>query len=131
MDNEYAVVIPKFITCILNDESPPVHSDGLQERDFTFVDNVVKANVKAANSTGAAGEVINIACGRANTVLSIVDKVNKILGKNVKPLFGPERAGDVRKTLADVTKLKEKLGIDEFIGFDEGLERTVDWFKMK
>lgn len=129
LDNEYAVVIPKFITCILNDESPPVHSDGLQERDFTFVDNICEANIKAASATGVSGEVFNVACGSANTLLDIVDSVNKILKKDIKPVFEPKRAGDVRKTLADITKLRTKLGIKKFVDFDEGLKRTVEWFK--
>ncbi|NQU94938.1 MAG: SDR family oxidoreductase [Candidatus Omnitrophica bacterium] len=131
LDNQYAVVIPKFITCILKNESPPIHGDGLQERDFTYVDNVVEANIKAATVSGVSGQVFNIACGSANTVLSIVEKVNKILGKDIKPKLGPSRAGDVRKTLADVTKLKDKLGITSFIQFDEGLKRAVEWFKNK
>ena len=129
LDNQYAVVIPKFITSILNNESPPIHGDGLQTRDFTFIDNVVEANIKAATAKGISGEVINVACGSANTVLGIVKKVNKILGKNIKPAFNPEREGDVRKTLADVTKLKTKLGIKNFVDFEKGLEQTVEWFK--
>lgn len=129
LDNQYAVVIPKFITCILNNENPPVHSDGLQERDFTYVENVVKANIKAATASGVSGQVLNVACGTANTVVSIVDKVNNILGKKIKPLFKPVRAGDVRKTLADITKLRTKLEIENFIQFEDGLKRTIEWFK--
>jgi len=128
LDNQYAVVIPKFITCILNNEPPPVHGNGLQERDFTFVDNVVDANIKAARAKGVSGEIINVACGRANRVLDIIKQVNMILGKNIKPVFKPKRPGDVRKTFADVTKLRRKLGIKSFIGFEEGVKRTVEWF---
>ena len=129
LENQYAVVIPKFITCLLNDESPPIHGDGLQERDFSFIENVVEANIKAATTDGVSGNVLNVACGTSNTVLSIVDKVNKILGKDIKPVFGPKRSGDVRKTLADITKLKTQLGIKSFIQFEEGLGKTVEWFK--
>jgi len=129
LENQYAVVIPKFITCLLKDESPPIHGDGLQERDFSFIENVVEANIKAATTDGISGNVFNIACGTSSTVLSIVDKVNKILEKNIKPVFGPKRDGDVRKTLADITKLKKQLGIKSFIQFEEGLEKTVEWFK--
>ena len=129
LDNQYAVVIPKFITCILNNESPPIHGDGLQERDFTFVANVIEANIKAAAAKNISGEIFNVACGSATSVLSIVDAVNAILGKSIKPAFEPKRQGDVRKTLADVTKLKTKLGIKNFIRFEEGLKRTVEWFK--
>ncbi len=131
LDNQYAVVIPKFIICILNDENPPVHGDGLQERDFTFIDNVIEANIKAATTRSISGEIFNVACGESHTVLSIVDAVNRILEKDIKPIFKPRRAGDVRKTLADVTKLKTKLEIKDFIQFEEGLKRTVEWFSRK
>jgi len=131
LDNQYAVVIPKFITCILKDESPPIHGDGLQERDFTFIDNVIEVNIKAATVPGISGEIFNVACGVSTSVLGIVDTINRVLGKNVKPLFMPKRAGDVRKTLADVTKLKEKLGIKTFVQFEEGLRRTIEYFKTK
>lgn len=131
LDNQYAVVIPKFITCILEGKNPPVHSDGLQKRDFTFIDNVVEANVTAATARGVSGEVINVACGRANTLLDIVERVNSILGKNIKPMYEPERAGDVRKTLADTKKLKKLLGPKKLIDFHEGLKRTVKWFEKQ
>jgi nucleoside-diphosphate-sugar epimerase len=131
LDNQYAVVIPKFIVSILNDENPPVHGDGLQERDFTFIDNVIEANIKAATVKGISGEIFNVACGSSNTVLSIVYKINKILGKSIRPTLEPSRIGDVRKTLADIAKLKTKLGIKEFIGFEEGLKRTIDWFSAQ
>jgi len=129
LDNQYAVVIPKFITCILNNESPPIYGDGLQERDFTFVANVIEANIRAAVTKDISGEIFNVACGSATSVLSIVDAVNAILGKNIKPVFKPKRQGDVRKTLADVTKLKRKLGIKTFIEFEKGLKRVLEWFK--
>jgi len=128
LDNQYAVVIPKFIVNIIKGVSPPVHWDGLQERDFTFIDTVVEANIKAASVKGISGSVINVACGGANSVLSIAHKVNGILGKNIKPVFQPKRTGDVKKTLADVTKLKTQLKIGKFIDFEEGLRRTVEWF---
>jgi len=121
LDNQYAVVIPKFIVSILNDEPPPIHGDGLQERDFTFVDNVVEANIKAATAKNVSGEVFNVACGNANSVLDIVHKINKALCKNIKPVFEPKRAGDVRKTLADIAKLRTKLKINKFIQFEDGL----------
>lgn len=129
LDNEYAVVIPKFITCILNNEPPPVHGDGKQERDFSFIENVVQANIKAAAAKGVSGEIVNVACGESNSVLDIAKVANKILGKNIKPIFQPKRTGDVRKTLADITKLKTKLGVKKLVHFEEGLEKTVEYFK--
>ena len=131
LDNQYAVVIPKFITCILNNENPPVYGDGLQERDFTYIDNVIEANIRAASTADISGEIFNVACGKSYSVLSIVDVVNRILGKDIKPIFKPRRPGDVRKTSADIAKLKTKLGIKNFIQFKEGLEQTVKWFKKE
>lgn len=131
LESEYAVVIPKFISCILNDESPPAHGDGLQSRDFTYIDNVVKATIQAALDSSLNGEVLNIACGKAYTVLDIVKYVNQILGKSIQPIFTPPRAGDVRHTLADISSMKEKLGIYPEVDFFEGLRRTVEYFKIK
>ena len=129
LENQYAVVIPRIIISILNDESPPVHWDGRQERDFTYIDNVVEANIRAARAKGVSGEVINVACGKCVSILNLVNEVNRILVKDVRPAREPKRAGDVRKTLASIVKLKKKLGIKSFIHFREGLELTVRWFK--
>ncbi|MFH1854353.1 MAG: SDR family oxidoreductase [Candidatus Omnitrophota bacterium] len=131
LENEYAVVIPKFITCMLKDEAPPVHGDGLQTRDFTYVENVVQANIKAATAPGIKCEVFNIACGHSYTVLDIVKYVNKILGKDIKPKLGPARPGDVKHTLADITKAKKLLKFKPGIGFEEGLKKTVEYFSRK
>ena len=131
LDNQYAVVIPKFITCILKNDPPPVHGDGLQERDFTYIGNVVDANIKAAEAKGVSGDVFNVACGSANSLLNIIDIVNKILGKDVKPRFEPKREGDVRKTLADITELKTKLGINSFVQFEDGIKSTIEWFRKQ
>jgi len=125
LENEYAVVIPKFINCMLKGEQPPVHGDGRQTRDFTYIDNVVQANLKAATAKKASGEVFNIACGKAYSVLDIISAVNKILKKSIKPKFTPPRPGDVKDTLADISKAKRILGFDPKIGFEEGMGRTV------
>jgi len=131
LDDEYAVVIPKFIDCVLNDKNPPIFGDGKQSRDFTFVENVVNANLAAATVKDAAGHVFNVANGCDTTVLGIVDGVNKILGKNIEPQLLPLRKGDVYKTLADVSKLENILGLKDRIGFEEGLEKTVKYFQSK
>jgi len=131
LENEYAVVIPKFITCMLKDESPPIHGDGAQTRDFTYVSNVVEANIKAATTANIKCEVFNIACGRSYSVLDIVKYVNKILNKNIKPKFTPQRPGDVKDTLADISKAKKLLGFEPEVGFLEGLKRTVEYFQNK
>jgi nucleoside-diphosphate-sugar epimerase len=131
LENEYAVVIPKFITCILRNEPPPIHGDGKQTRDFTYVENVVQANIKSAITSGIKCEVFNIACGKAYTVLDIVKYVNKVLGKDIKPAFGPIRAGDAKHTLADISKAKKLIGFKPEIGFEEGLKRTIEYFKLQ
>lgn len=129
LDDEYAVVIPKFITCILKDQPPPVHGSGKQSRDFTYIDNVVAANVLAATTPNIKCEVFNVANGRDNSVLDIVVQVNRIAGKSIKPVFTPPRPGDVFKTLADISKVKKILRFNPSIDFKEGLKRTVEWFQ--
>jgi len=131
LDDEYAVVIPKFITCILNNQSPPVHGTGKQSRDFTYIDNVVQANLLAATASGIKCEVFNVANGKDNSVLDIVVQVNKITGKSVKPIFTPPRAGDVFRTLADISKAKRLLKYNPQIDFKGDLKRTVEWFDKK
>jgi nucleoside-diphosphate-sugar epimerase len=129
LDDEYAVVIPKFIHCMLSNQSPPIYGTGRQSRDFTFVSNVVEANLLAAQKHSSRGEVFNIAGGRDYTILSLVEILNKILNKKIKPVFQPKRAGDVFKTKADLTRAKKILGFRPKIDFVEGLKQTVDWFK--
>lgn len=131
LESEYAVVIPKFITSMLKDEQPPIHGDGEQSRDFTYIDNVVEANLTAATCKGVAGEVFNVACGKGYRVLDLVKFLNEILNKDIKPKFTPPRPGDTRHTLADITKMKELLGLEPKIDFLEGLKKTVDYFKTK
>jgi nucleoside-diphosphate-sugar epimerase len=131
LENEYAVVIPKFVTCILKDEQPPIHGDGKQTRDFTYVANVVQANIKSAVTPGIKCEVFNVACGKAYSVLDIVKYVNRILGKDVKPKFGPIRTGDAKHTLADISKIKKLIGFKPETGFEDGLKKTIEYFKSK
>ena len=131
LESEYAVVIPKFITSMLRDEQPPIHGDGEQSRDFTYIDNVVEANLTAATRKGVAGEVFNVACGKGYRVLDLVKFLNEILNKDIKPKFTPPRPGDTKHTLADITKMKELLGLEPKIDFLEGLKKTVDYFKTK
>ncbi len=129
LESEYAVVIPKFITCILKDEQPPVDGDGKQSRDFTYVDNVVEANLAAAVREGVSGEAFNVACGKGYNLLELVRILNEIIGKDIKPKFMPPRAGDVKHTLADVTKMKKLLKLDPKVDFVSGLKKTVEYFK--
>ena len=129
LENQYAVVIPKFITCVLRGESPPVYGDGTQSRDFTYVENVVEGTLTAARAPGVSGEVFNIALGEEHTILDLLAEINRILGTKVPPALQPPRPGDVRRTLADPSKAKRLLGWQGRVPFAEGLRRTVEWFK--
>jgi nucleoside-diphosphate-sugar epimerase len=171
LDDEYAVVIPKFIHCILNDQQPPIFGTGKQSRDFTYIDNVVEANILAATQelegsvppagggtpglpaaiaahptlryvgvgvgrgasvsdpNASAHYVFNVANGKDNTVLQLVEVLNKIIGKNIKPKFLPVRPGDVFRTCADISRINKILGFKPQVGFEEGLKRTVEYFK--
>ena len=129
LENEYAVVVPKFITCLLRKESPPVYGDGKQSRDFTYVDNVAEATILASQTTGISGEVLNIALGEEHTVLDLLNEINKILGLSIPPAFKPPRPGDVRRTFADSSKAQRLLRWKGRISFSEGLRRTVEWFR--
>ena len=129
LENEYAVVIPKFIVCLLRKESPPIYGDGLQSRDFTYVDNVVEGTIAASQAPGVSGEAFNIALGEEHTVLHLLEELNAIMGLSIKPVFKPARAGDVKRTFADSSKAERLLKWKGRVGFAEGLRRTVDWFR--
>jgi len=127
-DSQYSAVVPIFIKAIFNGKSPIIHDDGKQSRDFTYIDNVVSANILACKAVKASGEYINVATGERTSVIDIFNKVSGILGKNIKPVFGPRRVGDVKHTLADISKAKALLNFKPLVSFDEGLLKTVDWF---
>ncbi len=127
--SEYAAVIPKFILAILKDSPPTIHGDGSQSRDFTYVENVVRANLLAATTPGIGGEVFNVATSHEHSVMEIAEKVNRILNKKVRPIFGPRRQGDPLRSLADVTKAKKLMGWEPQVDFAEGLKKTVEWFR--
>lgn len=129
LDDEYAVVIPKFITCILNAEHPPIYGSGRQSRDFTFVKNVVSANIAAIRRGNLKGEVFNIATGRPYTILELVRILNRLIGKDIKPVFLKPRLGDVFKTHADLANSKKLLKFSPQTGFIEGLRQTIGYFK--
>ncbi len=130
LDDEYAVVIPKFISCMLKNEQPPIYGTGKQSRDFTFVANVVSANILAANKSGLKGEVFNVASGKDYTILELVDILNKILKKNISPTFLNLRLGDVFKTLSDLTQTKRILEYKPKVDFIRGLKSTVEYFSF-
>lgn len=127
--SQYAAAIPAFVTSILRDQPPTIYGDGEQSRDFTYIDNVVHANLLAAKAKKTAGEVINVACGEAVTVNAIIGEINRLLGKNVKPIYAPSRAGDVKHSLADISGARKLIGFEPIILFQEGLERSIDWYR--
>jgi len=131
LDDEYAVVIPKFITCILEGKNPPIYGDGEQERDFTYVENVVDANILALTKADVEGEVFNIGNGAPNSVNGLLKSLNKIMNKNISATYLPIRAGDVRKTHSDISKAAKLLGWKPKIGFEQGLEKAVEWFRSR
>ncbi len=130
LDDEYAVVIPKFITCILNDAPPPIFGTGKQSRDFTYIDNVVEANILASRKVKSGAKVFNVGCGKSSSVLGLVGALNKIMHKNIKPVFLKPRAGDVFKTEAGISHIAKDLAYEPRIDFGEGLELTVKYFKI-
>lgn len=128
--SEYAAVIPKFITALLNGVRPVIHGDGGQTRDFTYVENVVAANVAAATapSRAVAGQVFNIGCGERTSVQTLFEQIRDLIGASVDPLHTNPRPGDVRDSQADITKAREAFGYEPVIGLREGLEHTVAWY---
>jgi len=127
--SQYAAAIPAFVTAILKDKPPTIYGDGEQSRDFTYIDNVVNANLLAARAKQTNGEVINIACGQAVTVNEIIAMINKLLGKNVKPVCTDARAGDVKHSLADITAAQNLIGFEPIVSFSEGLQLAIDWYR--
>jgi UDP-glucose 4-epimerase len=127
--SQYAAAIPAFVTAILKNQPPTIYGDGEQSRDFTYIDNVVEANLLAARAKQTNGEVINIACGQAVTVNAIVEMINQLLGRNVKPLYAPSRPGDVKHSLADITLARTLLGFKPTVQFRDGLEKAIEWYR--
>jgi nucleoside-diphosphate-sugar epimerase len=128
--SQYAAVIPRFITKMLKGESPVIFGDGEQSRDFTYVKNVVEANILASISDKVGhGEVINIACGESITLNQLVNRINEILGTNIRPIYTEPRPGDVRHSLASINKAKELLGYTVKVSFLDGLKETINWYK--
>jgi len=128
-DGAYAAVIPKFIKMLLADEAPTINGDGQQSRDFTYIENVIEANLKACLAPhSAAGEAFNIAYGGREYLIDLYWSLNKALGKHIEPIFGPDRAGDIKHSNADVSKAKELLGYDADWSFDEGIKEAIDWY---
>jgi UDP-glucose 4-epimerase len=130
-ESQYAAVIPRFIAALLEGKSPVVYGDGLQSRDFTYVENVVNANMLAADAPGAAGRAFNVACGGRYTLLDLLARLKEILGSDIEPIHEAARAGDVRDSQASIEAAERALGYRVSIDFEEGLRKTVDWYRQQ
>ncbi|MCD6379882.1 SDR family oxidoreductase [bacterium] len=130
--SQYAAVVPIFISKLLGNNRPEIFGDGEQSRDFTYVKNVVNANILASKSAGsAAGEMVNIACGGEYTVNDLFKHINKYLGKDSEPKYSASRAGDVKHSLADISKAMKIIDYSIEVSFEEGLEKTIEWYKRQ
>ena len=127
-ESQYAAVVPRFITSALNGERPTVYGDGRQSRDFTFVDNVVAANVLAATVPNVNWVTANIGCGGRYDLLDLLDRIGDAVGTRLDPIFEPSRAGDVRNSEADISVARQELGYEVLVPFEEGVRRTVEWY---
>lgn len=126
----YAAVIPKFVKQLINNEAPQINGDGETSRDFTYIDNVIEANLKACLAgKEASGQAFNIAYGGRETLNNLYNKLCKLLNKNIKPIYKEERAGDIRHSNADISKAKRLLGYSPDYSMDRGLELTIEWYK--
>ncbi|MBN2191035.1 MAG: NAD-dependent epimerase/dehydratase family protein, partial [Candidatus Aureabacteria bacterium] len=128
--SDYAAVIPRFISAIISGRKPVIYGDGKQSRDFTFVNNVVEANLAACSAPRkAVGRVYNIACGDRYSLLCLLDNLGKISGVDVDPVFEKARLGDVKHSQADIEEAKKHLGLKTYVGFADGLKETFEWYK--
>jgi nucleoside-diphosphate-sugar epimerase len=127
---DYAAVIPKFINLMLNGERPVIYGDGEQSRDFTFINNAIQANIRAAESD-VSDEAFNVGCGGRATINELVDALNDVLGTDLNPVYDDPRPGDVRHSHADISKAKRNLNYNPEIGFKEGLERTIEYYQRE
>jgi len=127
--SQYSGVLALFIPAVLQSKRPTIYGDGLQSRDFTYVQNVVEANLVACTVPGVAGQVFNVACGDRITVNSMLQQINKITGKDIAPIYADPRPGDIKHSQADITRAKEHLGYQPKISFEEGLRNTIEWYR--
>lgn len=126
----YAAVIPKFVKSLLNNEAPTINGDGETSRDFTYIDNVIEANLKAClSSKEASGKAYNVAFGGRDTLNSLYRKLNELLNKNIPANYGPERAGDIKHSNASIESAKKMLEYNPEYSMDQGLELTIEWYK--
>ena len=129
--SQYSAVIPKFIVAMQQGVAPLIHGDGEQSRDFTFIEDVVQANLLAMDAPSASGRAFNIACGRQRSLNDLVAILNRQMGTDIAPVHGPARAGDVVHSLADISLARERLGYEPRVDFERGLERTAEFYAAR
>jgi len=129
--SEYAAVVPRFATAVRDGNQPVVNGTGEVSRDFTYVDNVVEANVRAATAPAVSGLTCNVACGSRFSLLELLEAIYTAAGRRVEPIFGPPRAGDIRHSQADISVARERLGYEVVVPFPEGIAQTVGWYQMQ
>ena len=127
--SQYSGVMAKFIPAVLQDRRPTIFGDGLHSRDFTYVANVVDANLLACTAPNIAGEVFNIALGGRITLNAVLQQINKVLGKDISPIYADPRPGDIVHSQADVTKARARMGFEGKVSFEDGLRKTVEWYR--
>ena len=127
----YAAVIPLFIDAIGSGRSPVIHGDGQQSRDFTFVSDVVQANIRAATTEGVSGRVYNVACGKKTSLLTLIDTINAQMGKRIAPTFTPARPGDVKHSLADISRAYDDLSYLPTTDVPTGLAQCIEWWRER
>lgn len=129
--SQYAAVIPRFVTAALEKRQPTIYGDGLQSRDFCHIENAIQANLLACTAPGAPGRVFNVACGVRTTLLDVLDRLSAIVGHKVTAIHEPGRAGDIKHSLADISRARDVLGYTAPVSFEEGLARSVEWYRSK
>lgn len=129
--SQYAAAVPIFITKILKGKPPVIYGDGTQSRDFTYVRNVVEANILAAKAEDAGGKICNIACHDQITVNFLIEMIKKKLDSDILPVFEKPRLGDIKHSFADISKAQEILNYEPLVPFEKGLEKTISWYKKR
>jgi UDP-glucose 4-epimerase len=130
-NSQYAAVIPRFVTAALEGRRPVIFGDGTQSRDFCYIDNVIEANLLAADAREASGKVFNVACGKATDLNQVVKLIAAALETSLDPTYETGRVGDVKHSLADISAARKFLGYTASVSFEDGLHRTIEWYKRQ
>lgn len=128
--SQYSAVIPLFVKALLEGQPPTIHGDGEQSRDFTYIANVVNANLLACEANVSGGRVYNIACGGRYTLNQLYGALRARVGSTIEPTYGPPRAGDVRHSMAGIDRIRREMGFEVTVPFEEGIDRTVQWYQQ-